>query len=67
MFGEMLSARSAKMIDTEEFLPPLGWRQQDQAGLTAHSSGLSLIPWIPNLYSAHEGFDLGYHYTSVSL
>jgi len=38
-FDEMFLSRSATEIDTEKFLPPLGWRQKDRAGLIVHSSG----------------------------
>ena len=38
-FDEMFVACSAGSFDTEDFLPPLGWRQQDRAGLIVHSSG----------------------------
>lgn len=40
-FDEIFLTRSATVIDTDEFLPPLGWRRQDRAGLIVHSSGLS--------------------------
>ena len=40
-FDEILLTHSATAIDTDEFLPPLGWRRQDRAGLIVHSSGLS--------------------------
>ena len=43
-FDEMFSASSATEIDTEEFLPPLGWRPKDRAGLIVHSSGLPSLP-----------------------
>ena len=39
-FDEMFSVCSGTEIETEEFLPPLGWRQQDRAGVIVHSSGL---------------------------
>lgn len=42
-FDEMFLACSAGLIDTEDFLPPLGRRQQDRAGLIVHSSG----PYAP--------------------
>jgi len=40
-FDDIFSTRSATVIDTDEFLPPLGWRRHDRAGLIVHSSGLS--------------------------
>lgn len=40
-FDDMFLPCSATGIDTEDFLPPLGWRPQGRAGLIVHSSGLS--------------------------
>ena len=40
-FDDIFLTRSTTVIDTDEFIPPLGWRRQDRAGLIVHSSGPS--------------------------
>ena len=49
-FDEMFLARSATTTDTDEFLPPLGWRQKDRAGLIVHSSGSSSFHIFESVY-----------------
>lgn len=47
-FDDMFLACSEGLIDTEEFLPPLGWRRKDWAGLIVHSSGPYFSPVPPS-------------------
>jgi acyl-CoA synthetase (AMP-forming)/AMP-acid ligase II len=54
-FGDMFLACSDGAIDTEEFLPPLGWRRHDVAGLIVHSSGPYLFPVIAHVFEELTG------------